>query len=477
MRILPPRLTIVFGILAVSLILAANRVVAQPAVGPLEPPPSAEEPQSQEVKDAIAAFQRRDVAEAFAKLQEAVAKDPTLPPARIMLFRLFRGIPQGAGMRQARLSLELAVLETPDDPEAYILLGTFALNEGRPTEAKLLFNRASELMATFQGNAERKKALQPQIHAGLASVSMSRARIVQTQAERDALLGTAKGHLEAWEKADPENAQAKWQLGNALFALRLPNEALEKFREAYTQITEAGGKSRHWATQMAFLYFNYPEEESAKEWINYALQVDADSLDTQLVAAQLYLNLGDLEKAKEHATSAIQKAAELDNVQASLTAKILRGYVSMYQEDYVSAERYFDAARDQSPISFQATNNLALALCEQPESEPQRRAVEFAAANWQMHSRDRLAATAASTLGWVYYKTGQLQRAAQMLTTALQTGDRSPDTRYFMARVQVDLDPVKNRAEAINLLNNALKSTRPFWKKKNAEALLAQLER
>jgi len=457
-------LTIVIAFFAICLALTGGYVAAQPpTVTPVAEPPAAEEQQSQEVKDAIELFKRGKITETMAKLEEAVQKDPKLPPARIMLYRLFQGARQETGMR---LSLEMAVLETPNDPEAFIALGGFALAGGRITDASLLFNHAADLMTTFQGNAERKAALQPQIHAGLASVAGTRARMVP-RAERDAMLTVARGHLEAWEQADPTSADAKWQLGNTLFQLREPTLALEKLKQA----KEANPAIRHWATQMAVLYYTHdPQDEgSAKEWINYALQVDKDSLDTQLAAVQLFLDMGDLDKAKEHASTAIQQD------QDSMPAKILRGMISMHQQDYVTAERYFDSAHQQSPSSFEASNNLALALCEQDDPKQQRRALEFAGTNYQLHQRGQNAATAASTLGWVYYKLGQLQNAAQMLRTALQGGSRSADTLYFIARVIVDLNPEQNKAEAVQFLDAALSSKRPFWKKQDAEDLLRRL--
>ena len=69
---------------------------------------------------------------------------------------------------EMRGALEQAVIESPADPEAYVLMGDLALNERRFTEAQLLYQKASELMAEFNKSVKRKEVLQPRILRGLA---------------------------------------------------------------------------------------------------------------------------------------------------------------------------------------------------------------------------------------------------------------------------------------------------------------------
>ncbi len=57
-----------------------------------------------------------------------------------------------------------------------------------------------------------------------------------------------------------------------------------------------------------------------------------------------------------------------------LDAKILRGMVAIFQKDYATAERYFELAHLQSPRTFLASNDLALALIEQNDQAKKLRA-------------------------------------------------------------------------------------------------------
>ena len=72
---------------------------------------------------------------------------------------------------------------------------------------------------------------------------------------------------------------------------------------------------------------------------------------------------------------------------------ILRGVVALFEEDYPKAEEYFQLAHLQSPGNFAASNNLALALCEEvdpvtgkPDAAKLRRHLEFAKQNYDGES-------------------------------------------------------------------------------------------
>src|SRR5438105_12027168 len=64
-----------------------------------------------EIEDAGAALQRGQIDDAYKLLQEAVKKNPHLPPAQLMLARLF--LATNEGQRQGRAVLERAAAENP----------------------------------------------------------------------------------------------------------------------------------------------------------------------------------------------------------------------------------------------------------------------------------------------------------------------------------------------------------------------------
>ncbi len=471
-------LKIALGILGVCAVLAAAQAWAQPAsMGPLGTPlPEADE-KIQEVADAKTRFRNRDLAGALELLEGAVKKHPDrLPPAQVIMALWYAQANQGAATLG---SLERAIVADPDDPQAYIVLANIELQGGRVTAAGLLFDKGQAMMKSFSKSPSRKKTLEPQIYAGLAAVAESRATMAgddKARAEQEWII--AQGHLESWLKLDAKSAVALQRLARALFKQKTTEKvkaALQKLKDA----KEVDPNVLNPYAQMAKFYQQEGDFRKAKEYMTYALspKVGAKDLRTRLEAAQWcvqtsLLEAGQLDKAKQHAATAIQ----ID--EKSLDAKILRGVVAMFQKEYEQAERYFQSASWDSPGNFPAKNNLALALCEQTEAK-QRRALELADGNVRQFSQGAYAAEAASTYGWVLFKNNRVDEANKVFQQLLARSTRvSEDTLYYAARVGSDrsLGDRRRPERAKQLLQLAVKSERPFPMRPEAQRLLEQLK-
>lgn len=464
MRLPSTRLTIALGLITVSALLVATRLGgAEPvSVGDIGPPAPEADETIQEVSDAWELFQKRDMAGALGKLEEAAKKYDKVPPAQVVLAQMYARVNQPLGVRA---SLERAVAGDPQDPHAYVLLADFDLRSGLVTEADLLYTKAAGLLNTFDKSPERKRALEPRVAGGQAAVA---------EARRD--WATAQEHLEQLERLLgqlPDDAKGKTEalakamerLGRALFKQNKTQEALDKIKAA--KEANPDGILTPGAT-MAILYKDADDISKASEWMKYALSQAQNDLATRLVAAQFYLETGQLDKAKDQAAAAMQINS------ASLQAKILRGVVALFQKDYKAAELYFESAHLQSPSNFAASNNLALALCEQDDNPKKLRALEYARTNARQYTQGRNAAEAASTYGWVLYKLKRLADAKKALDRAVSAGTFSPDTAYYYARVLADLD---RKDDAKRLLETTLNTSSPFSKRDEAQALLNELNR
>lgn len=443
------RWTVVFAVFVASMALSVAWLPAQEDTTEEAPEPlPAAEKQIKEVTDAFELFRTLKFDLAMSKLKEACAAHPELPPAEVIMSNWFIRVnpPQPAA---ARGMLERAASEVPDDPQAYLILGEIALSEGRVAEADLLYGKASTLLPGMQ-NEERKKAIAPGVEAGLAAVAESGLR-------QD--WETAKKHLEAWLKLDPESTNAMQRLARALFQLKDSAGALDQFKAAKT----ANPKVLNPSAALAQLYHQAGDQKNAKTWMEYALQMASKDLSTVLVATRWYLDTEQFDQAELQAKAAMQ----IDP--GSLDAKILRGVIALFKKDFSAAETYFESAVSQSPGSFVASNNLALALCEQEPDTKKRKALEYADKNVRLYSKSR---DAASTYGWVLYKYGRLREADNVLIRLARSGRVDADTAYYIARVAAELG---RKDEAKTVLQSALKSTRPFYKKDEAQALVQEL--
>ncbi len=438
--------------------VAATRVVASqlPAQSPAEttePPVEVpEEPtdvtaatQNPQITAAVDRFRQRDFDGALKLLEQAVKEDNDLPPAQVIMAQLFGQARQTAAVRRA---LESAIMETPTDPEAYIILADFALRDGRITEAGLLYDKANDLLGKFTGSKKRQDLMEPRVLSGLAAVAEARKNWPEAQKQ-----------IEAWLKTDENSAQAMQRLARALFKQKDAVKSYEMLKKA----KEADPETLTPAARLAIFYEQAGDHEKAVTWMTYALKVAPSDLPTHMVAAQWALETGQLDLAKQLAS----KSTDLDP--ESLEAMLLLGVVELFLGNYKDAEGYFEQAHLQETGSFAATNNLALALCEQDDNVKKRNALGYAEKNARAYPKS---AEAASTLGWVLYKMARLNEAEKALQQAMRGGTFNSDTAYFYARILIDRD---KRDDAKKLLEAALKNKQLFSKRREAEKLQQEL--
>lgn len=452
------------AVLSAAVFLSAAWAQSDPL--PIDPEggegPPAVSAQEKEVQDALEEFKKGNFDEAEKLLEAAVEKYPKLPPAQVIMATWFFAARQA---NAGRAYLERAVMEAPDDPQAYLVFGELALRERRVTDAGVLYEKGDEILATFDGDAERKKGLEQNVQRGLALVAMAREQ-----------WDAAQQHLEKWLELSPGNGTALVNLGKVLFQKDLVDDALARFKAAVSENPKALTPE----AQIAVLFEQKGDHQKSEEWMIKALTSDPKNPLTRRIAAQWALSLGRLAEARDQCDYAIKLDA------GSLDAKLLRGVIALHEKDFVEAEKQFNAVVDEQPGSFAATNNLALALIEQDSVTKQRKAVDLAEDNVREYGRRSGAADEAySTYGWVLYKIGELDKAIQALNRSLQLNNNpSPDTLYYLsqaaydkAEVETDSDRQKTLYEqSKKLVDKALEVTRPFSMKKETEALLKKLK-
>src|SRR5262245_32593058 len=119
--------------------ITVSRVQAEPIVPSLTLAPEVGRTEKtpariDELDRALESFRRREYDQTLDLLEAATKKHATLPPARLMLARLFLSNNQ---VRQGRAALEQVVVEHPEYPGIYTCFGTLALTESRLTDAAL----------------------------------------------------------------------------------------------------------------------------------------------------------------------------------------------------------------------------------------------------------------------------------------------------------------------------------------------------
>ena len=145
-----------FGLLVSVLILslcqqAFAQLTAEMLVGPIVEDFKKNKAKYADVDKAIEVIQTGDIDAARTLLTKAKEKNPALPPARVLMGQLLLIAGQGPA---ARLEFERAVIDTPADPEAYLIFGEAAVRELRVTDAELLFKEARKAGQCLQGQRQ-----------------------------------------------------------------------------------------------------------------------------------------------------------------------------------------------------------------------------------------------------------------------------------------------------------------------------------
>lgn len=409
------------------------------------------------VREAATKFSQRDFKGAEESLKAAKQASPELPPVGIMLGRLYARVNLGAA---ARTAYEMAARDEPGDPESYVAFGENALQQGRFTDAALLFDKAVETLKTPGLEPGRKKLLALRAYAGVGAVAAARERWQDAQSAFETAL-----------TFEPDNLLINARLAQAIFKQgdkQNENKAYEIFQRIYNKSPEEAGRAE---INMANLYQEAGKDANALKLVNMAVERDPNTLKTQLAAAQYALNTGRADLLRQCAAAAERIDAN------SIQTQILLGFLARFEGDYAKAESAFQKALDSSPTSALALNQMAIALVEQTDDEKRRKAAEYAemcnrlyADPSQMTGRE-----AKVTLGWVLYKLGRIADAAQQVQQALGSGGVGPEAAYFAAVIMND---VKQTDVAKALLKQALDGNkRLFPNRAKAEELLGELEK
>mgnify|MGYP003758657427 CR=1 FL=1 len=419
---------------------------AQPPAGPAPEGTATAAPKIPELAEAAKVFRSGDYDSALKMLQAAAKKYPELPPPQVVMAGWFAASSQGAMTRGA---LEQAVTDSPNDPEAYQLLGEMAMRSRQVAEAGLLFEKVAALTSGAKDPASRIASFKQRALGGLAAVA---------EARRDWV--GAQTHLEALLAAEPKNAAALQQLGRMLFMQKKEDLAVEKFREAAKLDEGLAGAE----VTMAQLYQQEGDVKNAGKWMLEAIKANPRDAKTRVASAQWSYEIDKLDQAEEQAKAAVQLDPD------SFNGQLVRGLVALARKDFKTAQEFYEKAHLQAPGNLTATNHLALALAGQEEESKRRLAVEYAQINARVFP-DQVEALA--TLGWTYYRTNRIDEAEVALRKANSLGRPTPDTLYFLARVMAD----RGRKEDAKMILESpiMKSPGAYLMRKEAEALLAEL--
>ena len=370
----------------------------------------------------------------------------------------------------AKSTLSDAIAKYPENPNLHMAMADF-LNFGKDYDGALR-----------------------EVEAALV-VDPKNPRIYEAKAE----IQTAKNDLSGAETtllklkaAYPEQAGAYYRLGQIYQAQKKYDQAVAAFEMALSK----SPKSMEPLTAMVGVLMAQGKGDQAVAHVNQAIQAAPDNFMAQLLLGEVYANQKKQAEAEGAFRKAIQinpkaSAAYLDLANLSLARGDAKAAIQTLQQGLAAlpddarlsialAENYqrsgdndkaiaeYAAVLQKNPGIDLAANNLASLLTDKGDKASLDKALEIAK-RFESSTNPAFA----DTLGWIYFKLGQYDRALPFLQKA---ADKAPEFMFFQYHLGMALYKKGDMQAAKSHLRKAVDSKSAFPGIEEAKGILSKLK-
>lgn len=407
---------------------------------------NAKDPKYSEITEAIQRYTANDALGARQFLETAKRKDDKLPPVDMMMAKLY----MVTGQSNAFLvSLEATIREHPTDPEPYLLLADHSMASNQAIQAAALYDKAIELLATYDHNLRRKQRFVERAYSGRAGVY-----------QRWGFWDKAEADLRSWIEANPEDSNAYNRLGIVLFQLGKDRDGYQAFLKA----KELNSDMPNPFIATASMYQRLDKNTEAKEAFERAYKNDSTDRLTIIAYSEWLIRQGQLDQAAKILEEGMKSHPDVFEI------ALLRGVAAQMMEDSALAEAEYNRALAISPGNRDAMNQLALLLVNQEDSAARNRAEMLAKINAKLNEQNP---DVFITLAWVLRQQNKMNDANQAYQKGIRLGRLSGDSTLLVAKL---LQERGQSDVAKNILQNALeKEEGIFVNRAEAEAFLQTL--
>jgi tetratricopeptide (TPR) repeat protein len=244
-----------------------------------------------------------------------------------------------------------------------------------------------------------------------------------------------------------------------LFVMQRPDEAYKQFQLA----ADEDPASELPSVAMGWLFGQSGDRQKANDWMERALRESPDDARSHLGMAAWLMQQGELERGLAEARTALHRAPD------SYEARLLCAFLAWSQADYSAAEEILQALHQENPDDLTVSCQLVLVLADQADSAKHELATKLSQANLESFPSSP---DVRATTGWVYFRTGQFDKAEKILQLALSDAAGQPQTVYYLASV---LAAQGRTPEAKILLEKVISASEAFVFRPRAEELLKQI--
>jgi len=399
-------------------------------------------------------------------LQEACTADPKLGTPRVVLSRWLFEARKGP---EARSMLEQALAENTRHPECYLLNASYALNEGRLTDAILSLDQAAQYGRDLGWLPDDRKHFTDQALSGLAMAYERRNDWNQVQR-----------YLSEFDRNNPGNPQILLRLARSNLFLNRIEEATKNLETAFAKDPKLDPPE----LVMAQFWVNRGDEKKSKEEAEERFkaakakynvaEATGKSPEQRELAAKVYRAYAEWKLAEGNMAEAKKNLEDVEKLEpSSRETHGLQGLILRYEGKHAEAAKQFEQALVKSPSYAYAMANLALSLCESADPKDRARAKEYAEQYQKQNDKNP---DGFAVLGYALLKQNDpklLDEADRALGTVIQSGAIPPDTAYYVA---VLLNKRERYEQAADLLEKTLKQSNAFVYRGDAQKLLDEVK-
>ena len=386
----------------------------------------------------VAFDQLGNLARAQSEWQDAVRLRPDLPEAHRALAAAAGRKGDWSGLQQSATRL---IALQPNNPDGYALRATGAMNRGQFTEAE----------------ADARKAMGVAPQSSVGYVQMGNLRLLQKQfGEAETFYRLALDH-------DTGSADALRGLASTYTSQKQPDKALAAVK---TQITKAPANSAFYDLLGTVLYDSKHDLNGAQAAFEKSIELDPNNFDALLRLGRVQVDKG----STDQAIATYQRS--MQGTVRDATFYVLSGQLYESKQDWENAKLMYQKALASSPNNPVASNNLAYVMLQSAGNLDVALSLAQTARQGMPDS-----ASAADTLGWVYYQKGAYKSAIDLFQEALKLGERSkqaenPTVHYHLGLAyQKDNQPTLARQH----LERVLKLDPNYSSAADVRKALAQL--
>ncbi|MEL7499974.1 MAG: tetratricopeptide repeat protein [Planctomycetota bacterium] len=361
--------------------------------------------EEQSMRAIVEAFQQGKPTDVVKMVEEA-AKRPGYPPSDIMLAALsFSNNDQKTGL----ILLERAAINHPENPAVYSAFARLAVNGGRLTDARVLFEKLQSVIVKAGLSQDGEKFYTAQFLDGMIDISLAQKKFDE-----------ARGHLERQRELLPDHPKVLMVSAE----LEFKQNDLEKCVEYLATMKRKYPQSRAPEAIVASWFQRTGDPEASEKWIRDAAGKYPKDPQVQLEFASWALNKEDFSTA----SAAVKKAEDV--LMETTFSKNLKAKIAFAREAYSVAEAHYESLVSTQPMDSDLSNMYALTLVESNDQDKFNRALGIARRNLQAMPNNRVAL---ASLGYIQMRGGDLESARASFAKASQLSGASPEIDFFIS--------------------------------------------